>query len=295
MEALLSLAFDNIASKDTQKIRTGLRQIEGMLAHICLSSGKSTPSKPGHRRNQSAINLGEQPQSPPKKLGQLAEDAAFLEFFRLQEGFEWNVALRVADCLERLLGMTSSKNGQNDLLILTSLNNLQGLLLLHPPSRTIFGRENKMNLLLDLLDPFNCPAIQSAALLVLVAALIATPHNTRIFELMDGLLTVTTLFKDEETTQQVKMKLLEFLYFYLMPEAPAVAASAPNTRSPTKLVGVFDRRSSTVHSDQGGGQNRKLTRTQEEKQYDLSQYLNNVDGLVQDLQEFLPFTSGAAH
>lgn len=90
MEALLSLAFDNIASKDTQKIRKGLRQIEGMLAQICLSSGKSTPSKPGHRRNQSAINLGEQPQSTPKKLGQLSEDPAFREFFRLQEGFEWN-------------------------------------------------------------------------------------------------------------------------------------------------------------------------------------------------------------
>lgn len=90
MEALLSLAFDNIASKDTQKIRKGLRQIEGMLAQICLSNNKSKASTPGHRRNVSAINLGEQQQSTPKKLGQLAEDLAFREFFRLQEGFEWN-------------------------------------------------------------------------------------------------------------------------------------------------------------------------------------------------------------
>jgi hypothetical protein len=122
MEALLSLAFDNIASKDSQKIRKGLRQIEGMLAQICLSSGKSKPSTPSHRRNASAINLGEQQQQSPKKLGALAEDLAFREFFRLQEGFEWNgeasiplqiplyadrelVAMRVTDCLERLLGM----------------------------------------------------------------------------------------------------------------------------------------------------------------------------------------------
>jgi hypothetical protein len=91
MEALLSLAFDNIASKDTQKIRKGLRQIEGMLAQICLSSGKSSrPSTPGHRRNASAVNLGEQQESTPKKLGHLSEDLAFREFFRLQEGFEWN-------------------------------------------------------------------------------------------------------------------------------------------------------------------------------------------------------------
>jgi hypothetical protein len=89
MEALLSLAFDNIASKDTQKIRKGLRQIEGLLAQICTSNNKqSTPG--GHRRSATVINVGEQAQSTPKKLGQLAEDPAFREFFRLQEGFEWN-------------------------------------------------------------------------------------------------------------------------------------------------------------------------------------------------------------
>jgi hypothetical protein len=323
MEALLSLAFDNIASKDTQKIRKGLRQIEGMLAQICLSNGKGKPSTPGHRRNASAINLGEPQEATPKKLGQLSEDPAFREFFRLQEGFEWNgklitagatgfyanemlVATRVADCLERLLGMGSSKgkgahnsttqrqltrgaDGQNDILILSSLSNLQGLLLLHSPSRIIFGREVYMNLLLDLLDPYNCPAIQSQALLVLVTALLATPQNTRTFEHMDGLLTVTSLFKDEETTQNVKVKLLEFLYFYLMPETPAPSLQ----RSPSKLASAFDRRSSSANGDDGGGASKKNIRTQEEKQYLLGKYLSNVDALVEDLQESAPFTSVA--
>ena len=91
MEALLSLSFDNIASKDTAKIRKGLRQIEGMLAHICLDGSKTTPATPGHRRNTSAINVNEQ-QDTPKKLGELSEDPAFREFFRLQDGFEWNGA-----------------------------------------------------------------------------------------------------------------------------------------------------------------------------------------------------------
>jgi hypothetical protein len=36
MDLLLSNSFDHIASKDTTKIRKGLRQIEGILAHICL-------------------------------------------------------------------------------------------------------------------------------------------------------------------------------------------------------------------------------------------------------------------
>ncbi|KAL5120045.1 hypothetical protein ACEQ8H_002143 [Pleosporales sp. CAS-2024a] len=289
MEALLSLAFDNIASKDTQKIRKGLRQIEGMLAQICLSGTKSRSATPGHRRNASAITLGEQPESTPKKLGQLSDDLAFREFFRLQEGFEWNVATRVADCLERLLGMGSSKDGQNDILILSSLSNLQGLLLLHPPSRIIFGRQVYMNLLLDLLDPYNCPAIQSQALLVLVTALLATPQNTRTFEHMDGLLTVTSLFKDEETTQNVKVKLLEFLYFYLMPETPAASLQ----RSPSKLAAAFDRRTSSANGDNGGGTSNKSIRSQEDKQHLLGKYLSNVDALVEDLQESAPFTSVA--
>jgi hypothetical protein len=211
----------------------------------------------------------------------------------------------VADCLDRLLGMGSSKgmvvsfpfekpakrsvDGQNDILILSSLSNLQGLLLLHPPSRIIFGREVYMNLLLDLLDPYNCPAIQSQALLVLVTALLATPQNTRTFEHMDGLLTVTSLFKDEETTQSVKVKLLEFLYFYLMPEVPVAGLQ----RSPSKLVNAFDRRSSSANGEDDAAASKKNTRSQEEKQHMLGQYLNNVDALVEDLQESAPFTSVA--
>jgi hypothetical protein len=180
-------------------------------------------------------------------------------------------------------------DGQNDILILSSLSNIQGLLLLHPPSRIIFGREVYMNLLLDLLDPYNCPAIQSQALLVLVTALLATPQNTRIFEHMDGLLTVTSLFKDEETTQNVKVKLLEFLYFYLMPEVPVTSPK----RSPSKLSNAFDRRNSPTTGEEGGGAARKHTRSQEEKQHMLGQYLSNVDALVEDLQESAPFTSVA--
>lgn len=182
-----------------------------------------------------------------------------------------------------------NSDGQNDILILSSLSNLQGLLLLHPPSRIIFGREVYMNLLLDLLDPYNCPAIQSQALLVLVTALLANPQNTRTFEHMDGLLTVTSLFKDEETTQSVKVKLLEFLYFYLMPESPAPSVQ----RSPSKLANAFDQRSSTASSNDGRDASKKHTRSQDEKQYMLGKYLNNVDALVDDLQESAPFTSVA--
>lgn len=137
MEALLSLSFDNLSSYDQTKIRKGLRQVEGLLAQICLS----TSSKSADKRH-SMIDPGKEP--PPKKaLHELGDDPAFREFFKLQDGFEWNVALRLVNCLDRLLG--KSNDGQNDLLIIQTLDLIQGILLLHPSSRTLFSREVYMN------------------------------------------------------------------------------------------------------------------------------------------------------
>jgi len=152
MEALLSLAFDNLSSFDGPKIRKGLRQVEGLLAQICLSSTApdKTPATPGHSRRPSKI-LGaaeQQADETParKNLAELGGDPAFREFFKLQEGFEWNVALRLINTLDRL--MAKGADGQNDLLILSALDLIQGVMLLHPPSRTLFSREQYMNVCL---------------------------------------------------------------------------------------------------------------------------------------------------
>ncbi|KZF23619.1 cell division control protein 14 [Xylona heveae TC161] len=281
MEALLSHSFDYLSSYESGKIRKGLRQIEGLLAQICLSS--SNPSPPDRRRNASQGHR----LAPPKRLESLREDPAFREFFKLQEGFQWNVALRLISCLERLLGKGS--NGQNDLLIIATLDLIQGALLLHPPSRCLFAREIYMNLLLDLLDPCNCPAIQSSTLLTLVCALLDQPRNTRTFEILEGLLTVTSLFKMRSTSREVKIKLVEFLYFYLMPEtAPlglnkSALATPVVQRTPSRLGGLSRSAS--------GGAQRDLddTRTTEQKQALLGKFLNNVEDLVADLRDNAPF------
>lgn len=85
MESLLSVSFDNISSRDSGKIRKGLRQIEGLLAQICLSKPKSQSP---HKRKSSV--LSDKQQCSPKKLSELKDDPAFREFFRLQEGFQCN-------------------------------------------------------------------------------------------------------------------------------------------------------------------------------------------------------------
>ncbi|KAH7011576.1 cell division protein Cdc14 [Ilyonectria destructans] len=288
MESLLSLAFDNLSSYDGPKVRKGLRQVEGLLAQICLSNPRNDRTKGGRDPDK---DDSEASPSRNKDLAQLGQDPAFREFFKLQEGFEWNVAMRLIGTLDRL--MAKGSDGQNDLLILSALDLIQGALLLHPPSKSLFSREQNMNLLLDLLEPFNCPAIQSATLLTLVTALIDTPRNTRTFEDLDGLLTVTSLFKSRSTAREVKLKLVEFLYFYLMPEMPSIPRadqrdSVPGMlqRSPSKLAGAFAAESRRKRSGSVDGE---ITLTTEEKQELLSQHLSSVEDLVKDLRTCAPF------
>ena len=138
MESLLSLSFDYLSSYDSPKIRKGLRQVEGLLAQICLSRTKLSAAE----KRRSMVPLGT-PSPPRKQLGDLKDDPAFREFFKLQEGFQWNVTMRLIGCLERLMGKGS--NGQNDLLILSTLDLIHGVLLLHPPSRSLFAQEIHMN------------------------------------------------------------------------------------------------------------------------------------------------------
>lgn len=139
MESLLSLAFDNLSSYDGPKVHKGLRQVEGLLAQICLSN----PSSADHHRSNNADDDDEPSLSESKDLAELGRDPAFREFFKLQEGFEWNVAMRLIGTLDRL--MAKGSDGQNDLLILSALDLIQGTLLLHPPSKSLFSREQNMN------------------------------------------------------------------------------------------------------------------------------------------------------
>ena len=94
MESLLSLSFDNLSSNEAGKIRKGLRQLEGLLAQICLSRSVSSPPQLDRRR--SVASRPQQREKAPKELSQLRDDPAFQEFFKLQEGFQWNGAPVVA-------------------------------------------------------------------------------------------------------------------------------------------------------------------------------------------------------
>lgn len=93
----------------------------------------------------------------------------------------------------------------------------------------------------------------------------------------------------------MKLKLVEFLYFYLMPETPSIPSASATVsvpaiiqRSPSKLAGAFNR------TDAGAGRKRadsedESTLSTEEKQQLLGRYLSSVDDLVADLRETTPF------
>jgi hypothetical protein len=85
METLLAHSFDYLSSHEPSKVRKGLRQVEGLLAQICLSKSKCSPDR---RRSY----LATEAQPAPKALAELRDDPAFREFFKLQESFQWNGA-----------------------------------------------------------------------------------------------------------------------------------------------------------------------------------------------------------
>lgn len=209
---------------------------------------------------------------------------------------EFTVASRLIATLERLLGMPGTS--ENDLVILSALELLQGMLLLHPPSRSLFSREIYLNILLDLLDSANPPALQSQALLVLMTVLLECPRNARTFEDMDGLLTVASLLKSRGTAKDVRVRVMEFLSFYLMPEAVEQESNEEQDMStvqhkPSKSAAAFMLHSRSNSSESSGSsmdidEISGETRSTEEKKAYLGRWLGNVDWLVQDLPGGVP-------
>ncbi len=139
-----------------------------------------------------------------------------------------------------------------------------------------------------------------------MTALIDTPQNTRTFENLDGLLTITSLFRSRATSRDVKLKLIEFLYFYLMPEIPSIPSAAARDsvpallqRSPSKLAKAFAFGNGGGGGGGGSGESKNgrpqssdsdgVTRSQEEKQALLGRHLNSVEELVKDLRRSAPF------
>lgn len=144
-------------------------------------------------------------------------------FVKLQERVECNITVHLMNVIMR------HDSRENEFMVVRGLRILQGTLLLHPGSRHLFGGGYYMNQLISFLDNEHPPAVVVECVLLLVSVLVRHEGNIRTFERLQGLEKICSLVKDDDPTRQsVRIKSLEFLFFYLVPNRGPIDAAAPD-------------------------------------------------------------------
>ncbi|KAK0444347.1 cell division control protein 14, SIN component-domain-containing protein [Armillaria borealis] len=187
------------------------------------------------------------------------KESEILDFFvALQHTFECNVPLRlipwiaeVATKLQNLLNRGAPEDSDSvqisqllDQLSL-SLSLIQGIVMLHPSSKTYLGRKYPVEILIDLLLTSRhapCPSdpntsgslktresqapLSSIVMDALLCILVDSSAALRSFEACNGVQAIVKILKRAGTPREVRMKCLEFLYFYLLDESPSAEDGA---------------------------------------------------------------------
>ncbi|PBL03015.1 hypothetical protein ARMGADRAFT_1072428 [Armillaria gallica] len=188
------------------------------------------------------------------------KESEILDFFvALQHTFECNIPLRlmpwiaeVSTKLQNLLNRGAPEDSDSvpisqllDQLSL-SLSLIQGIVMLHPASKTYLGRKYPVETLIDLLLTSRhapCPSdpnpsgsllktresqapLSSIVMDALLCILVDSSAALRSFEECNGVQAIVKILKRAGTPREVRMKCLEFLYFYLLDESPAAENDA---------------------------------------------------------------------
>lgn len=171
-------------------------------------------------------------------------NAKLSNFISLQDSFQYNIASHLIQ-FYRLVWEDIEHADIN--IILTCNRLLQGLLLLHPESRTIFNRPNNMNTMLNFLQiEENGESKQHLPIEVTISFISTLIHillknlsNFRTFEDNDGCKIVIKKLqlssfpphKDSQPSnqQKLKFKIIEFLIFYMTDEYESPSTSKRRT------------------------------------------------------------------
>ncbi len=250
----------SFAQLDAGNINIGLQLIQSILLSLCS-------------------NISTHPVKVPT-----VNDPVFGSLISLQNNFQFNIVSRLMIILHSNNNGTVETLKQEDILSLLEIIN--GLLLLHPSSRNIFTQRHNMILIIGLIIKSSTTnnnhstnyttSIQKAAIQTLVSALVRNVPNIRLFEALQGPKKICTHFRKKETSKDVKLKILEFLFFYLIPETQKRNTNKNNDSDNSK-------NNALLYQD---GYIRKTT---ENKKQILNKYLNNVDNLVEELNNSKPF------
>lgn len=211
-----------------------LERLEKQIAASCLTADKKSESK-----------------------------ASWDHFLALQYTFECNVASRVLAWISVSTAKLeqSSNKGSSDERTLTSqlaraLCIVQGIVLNHDPSKIFLSRKHSLEVLLELLlasrhlyfppeedrsgptrnkQPIEVP-LTSTILDTLLCVLVDSPSALRVFESAHGVQVVVRILKRAGTPREVRMKCLEFLYFYLLDETGSRELAHESRSPPTSPI-----------------------------------------------------------
>ncbi|KZT29404.1 hypothetical protein NEOLEDRAFT_1215077 [Neolentinus lepideus HHB14362 ss-1] len=249
MPTVLQNALDDLVSSRSSKNckDRSLETIGCLLASICVSGDPSA-----------ADNLD--------------------SFLSLQDAFECNIATRLMGwishntfSLETYISReTEDRARPTESTALMSqltqaLTIIQGVALVHKPSKLYLGRKYSLEVLVDLISttrrvttPSSTPdhkrhksvpsvtttqssapvmpstphaALQSAILDTLCCILVDSPAALRHFEEADGLSVISKLIRRSSTPKEVRIKCIEFLVFYVMDETESASVLGHEPRS----------------------------------------------------------------
>ncbi|GAA5885048.1 hypothetical protein JCM3774_003458 [Rhodotorula dairenensis] len=92
-----------------------------------------------------------------------------------------------------------------------------------------------------------CTRLSLAVLDVLLCGLVDRPENMRTFENVGGLAAIVKVLKDKTVSQNVRIKVIEVLFFYLLPEATS-STTRTGAESPDLLLDASITATSTLES-----------------------------------------------
>lgn len=248
-EQSLGSIIGQLQSTEITQIHEGLARIDELLYELCSRADPNrgtNMTRRSHRHSSSIASSAsntsgsdlESPNVSNGPSGTIATNTSrtsngtrkwkvpgrqhrvFGEFIQLQDKFQYNLASSLVELLKE-----PEVPAETIALI---LKDLQGCLLLHPGSRDLFQRASNLKALLRLLTPDTDTIVLVNCVPTLVSCLVRNVKALRLFEKLNGPEIACNLLKagaetmDEDIEngwKEVQVKVLEFLFFYLIPES----------------------------------------------------------------------------
>lgn len=280
LEEYLFDSLDRLYSTEPSSIHDGLQRLDALLGQLCVETNKLRKQKLMKQYNGRNIKHQYSHMRKWKVPGQ--DSSVFGEFLKLQENFQLNVAIGIIYCLNQFDIKNNKQSNYPHEFICLAHKVLQGVLLLHPSSRELFHRDANMKLLLSFLinTKYYTPSVQTSTIQTLVCCLVRSVRNFRKYENLNGIEVICNLFNKKSTSKEVKLKILEFLFFYLIPETSInLEKSFELNLDELEILS----QSKSLYKDG------HVRRTTKEKATILKKYIRNVDELVEELQRSKPF------